>query len=31
MEDQAVQEQIKEIEYIASDELNVGLPGWCGT
>ena len=25
MEDQAVQEQIKEIEYIASDELNVGL------
>ena len=25
MEDQVVQEQIKEIEYIASDELNVGL------
>ena len=25
MEDQAVQEQIKETEYIASDELNVGL------
>ncbi len=25
MEDQAVQEQIKEIEYIASDELDVGL------
>ena len=25
MEDQAVQEEIKEIEYIASDELNVGL------
>ena len=25
MEDQVVEEQIKEIEYIASDELNVGL------
>ena len=25
MEDQVVEEQIREIEYIASDELNVGL------
>ena len=25
MEDQVVEEQLKEIEYIASDELNVGL------